>query len=161
LFGPFGQLEAIVPSLRKKLQQTSPAGLKMFDEVIAIGGLSSFEHIVAPLPDGHSMTIRLIKEQNAAVSATLPGPAWYVVFAELLSPPSKWKNLFLCGTYTSTETANQAAQRAVVVRKQRVPGAVHSEEKREDGTIQCTIVAPNKIWVIESRFDSGVQYFED
>ena len=92
LFGTLDLIAAIVPSIRKKPQQTIPTGLKMSDEMMSTTGLSSFEYIVAPLPGGHSMTIRLIREQNAAVAATLPGPVWYVACAEGLSSDSTPSN---------------------------------------------------------------------
>jgi len=164
VFGPFHLREAIVPSIRQKLQQTSPAGLATFDDLISRMGLSSFEHIVAPLPGGHSMTIRLIKEKNPEVAATLPGPAWYVVSVEqlsLYSSFSEFKSFDICGTYTSAEAANQAARRLAEAKKQEEPGAIHGQDMRDNGTIQCVILSRDNAWGIGVHFDSGVEYFED
>ena len=75
-----------MPSIKTKLQQESPTGLAMFEEVMSTGpnALPSFEHIVAPLLGNHTMTIRLVKEQNAEVAATLPGPTWGLSFVREL-----------------------------------------------------------------------------
>jgi hypothetical protein len=171
VFGPFHCLEAIVPSIKAKLQQESPTGLAMFEDVMSTGpnALPSFEHIVAPLLGNHTMTIRLVKEQNAEVAATLPGPSWVVFCAELLSSKPepqdrnggvKMKDMSICGAFVSAQKANQALQQVVADKLQGKSGGRKLELPKEDGTLACMAQLGSKAWLVESRFESGAEIFE-
>jgi hypothetical protein len=172
VFGPFHCLEAIVPSIKAKLRQESPMGLAIFEEIMSTGpnALPSFEHIVAPLLGNHTMTIRLVKEQNAEVAATLPGPTWIVFCAELL--PStlepqdrngrmKLKDMSICGAFVSAQKANQALQQVVADKLQGKLGGRKLELPKEDGTLACMAKLGSKAWLVESRFESGAEIFEE
>ena len=161
----------MVPSIKAKLRQESPTGLAMFEEMMSTGpsALSSFEHIVAPLSDNHTMTIHLVKEQNPEVAAALPGPTWVVLCAELLSstPESqdrdegaKLKDMSICGAFVSVQKANQALQQVVADKLQGRSGGRKFELGKEDGTLTCIAQLGSKAWLVESRFDSGVEIFE-
>jgi hypothetical protein len=168
IFGPFECLEAVVPSIRLKLQETSPAGLNTFDEMMTTGpnALMSFEYVVAPLPDGCTMTIRLLKEQNAELAATLPGPAWVVLCAEP-TPSSlasrdeepKLKDLTICGAFISAEKANQAARQVVADKLQGMRRGRRVEEMKSDGTVQCAAISATQAWLVEVKRESGTEYF--
>lgn len=117
LIGPFHVLDAMVPSLRAKLRDESPAGLQMLDEMMAASRISAFEHINAPLPGlgNHKMRIELIREKNPEVLAILPGPVWLVVISEplqgaQLGPIPKLKSQRFHGTFISAEKAKEAAR---------------------------------------------------
>ena len=166
VFGPFHCLEAVVPSIISKLRKESPAGLDMFGEIMSTGpnALSSFEHIVAPLPGGNTLVIRLIKEQNAEVAATLPGPAWTVVCGELLSPTvhgTGLEDLTLCGSFVSAQKANEALRQVVDDKLRGNPRGKRFEVPKDDGTITCMARLGSETWIVESRFDSGIEIFEE
>jgi hypothetical protein len=166
VFGPFHCLEAVLPSIKAKLREESPAGLAMFDEVMSRGpnALSSFEHIVAPLQGNHTMVIRLVKEQNAEVAATLPGPTWTIICGEPLSSAAeamKLKDLSLCGTFVSAQKANEALRRVVADKLQGNSRGRKLELPKEDGTMACLAQLGGKTWLVESRFDSGAEIFEE
>lgn len=171
VFGPFHCLDAIVPSIKAKLRQESPTGLAMFEEMMSTSpnALSSFEHIVAPLLGNHTMTIRLVMEQNAEVAETLPGQTWVVFCAELLSSTPepqdknegvKLKDMSICGAFVSAQKANQALQQVVADKLQGKSGGTKLELPKEDGTLACMAQLGSKAWLVESRFESGVEIFE-
>ena len=159
-----------MPSIKTKLQQESPAGLAMFEEVMSTGpnALPSFEHIVAPLLGNHTMTIRLVKEQNAEVAATLPGPTWIVLCSELLSSTPepqgrnggvKLKDMSICGAFVSAQKANQALQQVVADKLRGKSRGRKVELPKEDGTLACMAQVGSKAWLVESRFESGAEIF--
>ena len=160
-----------MPSIKAKLRQESAAGLAMFEEVMSTGpnALPSFEHIIAPLPGNHTMTIRLVKEQNAEVAATLPGPTWVVFCAELLSSTPepqdrnggvKLKDMSICGAFVSAQKANQALHQVVTDKLHGKSGGRKLELPKEDGTLTCIAQLGSKAWLLESRFESGAEIFE-
>jgi hypothetical protein len=85
VFGPFHCPEATVPAIQGKLKQTSAAGLDAFNEILssAPNAIEFFEHLEAPLSNGKTMMIQLIKEQNSELAAALPGPSWVVLCCEI------------------------------------------------------------------------------
>jgi hypothetical protein len=163
-FGPFKSLEAAVPSIRKNLYQTSLPGLDTFDELMSASpnGLTSLQHFAAPLRDGGVMMIHIVKEQNAEVAATLPGPAWVVVCSELVIPPSapkgvpKVKDLTICQTFVSAEKANQAVRRIATQKLQGMRGGRQFEIMNSDGTISCGVTSPTEVWAVEAKWESGI-----
>jgi len=147
-------------------------GLAMFEEMMSTGpnALPSFEHIVVPLSGNLTMTIRLVKEQNAEVAATLPGPTWVVFCAELLSSTPepqdgnermKLKDMSICGAFVSAQKANQALRQVVADKLQGKSGGRKLELPKEDGTLACMAKLGSKSWLVESRFESGAEIFEE
>jgi hypothetical protein len=158
-FGPFKCLEVAVPSIRYRLQQTSHPGLDTFDELIMSAGpnaLTSLHHFTAPLQDGGVMVIHFIKEKNAEVAATLPGPAWIVICAELVLPQPtprgglKLKGSTICRTFVSAEEANQAARQIAADELQRMRGGRQSEKMKSSGTVCVVVMSPTKGLVMEA-----------
>ena len=161
LFGPFHVLDAIVPSLHTKLQATSPAGLAMFEDLMAAGGIAGFQHIKAPLPgpENHTMTVELVEEVNPEVLAILPGPAWTVVISEILpdydASDPKLKSQELRGTFISAEKANNAARELLRDVLKSMRGGQAIDMPRADGGVDYAVVSAKESLVIEVRLDRG------
>lgn len=163
--GPFRDLESVASPIRSKLSELSPAGLIVFDEMIAETGLSAFDHVNAPLPGpgDHKVLIRLIRETNPEVRAILPGPSWMVVSSEPLSstvvePFATLKDQEVHGTYVSAQGAEQRAREVVANTLSGRPGARTMEMPHPEGSgkVHLVVSARNEpILCVEARRESG------
>lgn len=166
MFGPFHCLEALVPSVRRKLAQTSPAGLLTFDEMLSSAdGHISFEHILAPLEDGNKMMIQVITRCNSEVAASLPGPVWNVVCSEILNPfdpaSPKLKSFDIVGSFISPEAANEAVREVVASKARGMRAARQMVERQDDGATNALVMNSSACWIVESKLDDGVGHFDD
>jgi splicing suppressor protein 51 len=170
MFGPFHCPEAAVPSIQGKLKQTSAAGLDIFNEILsaAPNAIESFEHLEAPLANGKTMMIQLIKEQNLELAASLPGPSWVVLCGEIAgsSPASivkepKLKNMDICGAFLTVEKANEAAQQVAAGKLRGMQGGQRIEYPKTDGALMSMLISPTGVYLVEVRRDSGDESFDE
>lgn len=161
-FGPFREPDEAEPSIRNKLQEASPVGHVLFDEMISSrqDGLASFDHLDVPLAGGRTMTLKLLKEKNAEVKATLPGPSWLVLIAEQSPIRSSADALALDsftihGAFVSVERANKAAWEILAGKVRTMPGARTFEEVKSDRSLNCGIISRKKSVAIEVKFETG------
>lgn len=70
--------------------------------------------------------------------------------------PDGLEEMDIEGTYTSVEAANRAALDAIATRIRGASGARRMEQTREDGTVVAMGMTPNRTWVAEARYESGI-----
>ncbi|KAH8819308.1 hypothetical protein F5884DRAFT_760222 [Xylogone sp. PMI_703] len=143
----------------------SPAGLDTFNEMLSSGqnGLESFQHIEVPLSGGHKMMVRLTREENPEVAAKLPGPTWVVVCVEAKPKDAAdgqplLEDMIICGAFLSMDKANEAA-RQVLADITRGVEARKVEQIQKNGALACVAVSPIKTWMVEVKYESGIEYF--
>jgi hypothetical protein len=157
--GPFNRLEAIVPAVRERLQ-SSPEGLRSFNELLLTHGLGYFTTLTASLANGNLVHISLETEDNAAVKSALPGPCWMVMVAVAEPIPGtqryKTKKLYIHQTLTALAEANSVA-RVAADRKMAVivQGRRKSETTDSAGNLTLVVVGKNDAFIVTVRYEDG------
>jgi mitochondrial splicing suppressor protein 51 len=170
MFGPFHCPEAAVPSIQRKLQQTSVTGLDAFNEILssAPNGIESFEHLEAPLSNGKTMVIQLVKEQNPELAAALPSSSWVVLCCEIagaslasMDKEPRIKKMDICGSFLTIEKANEAAQQVVEEKLRGMQGGKKIKNSKSNGALMSAIISPTQGYLVQVKRDSGAESFDE
>jgi hypothetical protein len=135
-----------------------------FANLVENPGISAFSRIEAPIQDGsgNTLTITLRKEYNAAVKATLPGPCWLVLEAEIDKAEQCQTRLDVFGTYTTKEAANRAVRLRADNMASSAPGwRIVKGPVTVNGCMQCYIAGPKTMSMVMVRYESGQVRFRD
>ncbi|KAK5138551.1 hypothetical protein LTR08_000139 [Meristemomyces frigidus] len=85
VLGPYHSIEALVAQAVHNFGDECASGVEALQDFAKEGMLDAFGHITSPINNDPNKvkTIRVIKEQNSAMAATLPGPTWYILSTDI------------------------------------------------------------------------------
>ena len=168
--GPCYPLEQIFDQLLIKLKiERSPQSEAILDELVLSGAFLNLGHFNAPLPDGNTMRLELLRERNAEVARMWPGMVWHVVIATPVMKDGfpvgerhpRIEEAEIHATFTTKEAANADAEKVLEDLKALAGTGAFVEKIRESDLVRAFIVPAHdrqgrtKAMAIEVRSDDG------
>lgn len=90
----------------------------------------------------------------------LPGSTWVVKCSEVVRSEQKLLDLTICGAFVGVEKANEEAQQVAKDRMSGLQGGKVIEQPSEDGCISRLVVSFTRSYVVEVRWESGIEFFD-
>ncbi|KAK3620028.1 hypothetical protein LTR56_023666 [Elasticomyces elasticus] len=171
--GPYHNLDAIAAQIERNFGAECQPGTQYLDEMLEAG--MEIMHVTSPmLVNGNpnlTKTARILRETNPTMLAQLPGPAWYIVVAEIAveiaamgssdsGASMPLEDAQVHGTYGAETSANDAARQLAqtIATRERGTVAVMPGSScfragimcRQDGSPQLT-------HVVHVQHDRGAQ----
>ncbi|KAK5711078.1 hypothetical protein LTR17_018578 [Elasticomyces elasticus] len=169
--GPYHNLDAISAQIERNFGAECLPGTQYLDEMLEAG--MEIMHVTSPINGNPNLTktARILRETNPTILAQVPGPAWYIVVAELAveiaslgsSDPGAsmpLEDAQVHGTFGEASAANDAARQLAqtIATRERGTVAVMPGSScfragimcRQDGSPQLT-------HVVHVQHDRGAQ----
>ncbi|KAK3645139.1 hypothetical protein LTR56_009188 [Elasticomyces elasticus] len=171
--GPYHNLDAIAAQIERNFGSECQPGTQYLDEMLGAG--MEIMHVTSPINCNPNLTktARILRETNPTMLAQLPGPAWYIVVAEIaveIAPAAigssdprasmPLEDAQVHGTYGAEAAANDAARQLAqtIATRERATVAAMPGSSCYRADIMCQQDgSPQLTHVVHVQHDRGAQ----